>query len=150
MPAPRTRKQVDPTLHAELEQTAAFRSELRRFLARTEAVTADAGLTVQRYDLLLMIKAAPGGLERSTVGELAKALQLRQTAVTELVKRTEEAGLIRRQQSSEDGRVWLLRLTAEGERRLMRAFSNLREEREALTHSFRRVDRHFRAATAAR
>jgi len=149
MPATRTRTKLDPTLRAELEQTAAFRSELRRFLARTEAVTAQAGLTPQRYDLLLTIKAAPGGIERSTVGELAKALQLRQTAATELVKRTEEAGLIRRRQSSDDRRVWLLTLTAEGERRLMRAFSSLREEREALRHSFRQVDRRFRAATGA-
>lgn len=149
MPARQTGQHADSALRAELEQAAAFRSELRNFLARTEAVTSEAGLTPQRYDLLLMIKAAPGGVERSTVGELSKALHLRQTAVTELVKRTEEARLITRKQSREDGRVWLLRLTAQGERRLMRAFSDLRAEREALERSFRQVGVRFRAAAGA-
>jgi DNA-binding transcriptional ArsR family regulator len=54
-------------------------------------------------------------------------LDLQQTAVTELVNRTEEAGLIKRQPSLEDGRVRLL-LTAEGERRLLRAFNALRDD----------------------
>jgi DNA-binding MarR family transcriptional regulator len=133
-------------LRAELEQAAAFRAELRRFLARTEAVTSEARLTPQRYDLLLMIKAAPGGVERSTVGELSKTLRLAQTATTELVKRAEDAGLLERRQSTEDGRVWLLSLTAEGERRLVHAFANLRDERASLTDAFRQLDKSFRAA----
>ena len=90
---------VPDEIREELERIAAFRTELRRFLRRTATVTADAGLTPQRYDLLLMIKAAPDGREQSTVTELCESLQLRQTAVTELVKRAEEAGLVARQQS---------------------------------------------------
>jgi len=128
---------------AELAGAAAFRTELRRFLFRTDAVTAEAGLTPQRYDLLLMIASA-GELR---VTELCELLQLQQTAVTELVKRTEEAGLIGRRPSSEDGRVWLLHVTAEGERRLLRAFAALRDDREALAAAFREVDRRFRAAS---
>ena len=38
-----------------------------------------AGLTPQRYLLLLMIKGAPDGSEQSTVTELAERLQLAQT-----------------------------------------------------------------------
>jgi hypothetical protein len=38
-------------------------------------------------------------------------------------------------------------LTAEGERRLMRAFDALREDRAALAEAFREVDARFRAAT---
>ena len=79
--------------------------------------------------------------------ELCALLHLQQTAVTELVKRTEEAGLIRRRPSPEDGRVWLLELTAEGERRLMRAFAALRDDRQALAAAFRDLDRSFRAAS---
>jgi DNA-binding MarR family transcriptional regulator len=129
---------------AELARAAAFRTELRRFLRRTEAVAARAGLTPQRYDLLLMIRSGVSGEVRVT--ELCELLQLQQTAVTELVKRTEAAGLIERRQSSEDGRVWLLHLTAEGERRLIQTFKALREDRDAIAAVFRRVDARFRAA----
>lgn len=100
-------------------------------------------MTSQRYDLLLTVASA--GEIRIT--ELCTLLHLQQTAVTELVKRSEEAGLIRRRQSAEDGRVWLLALTAEGERRLMRAFAALRDDREALAAAFREVGRSFRAAS---
>ena len=127
----------------ELRHAAAFRTELRRFLHRTDSVAAQAGLTSQRYDLLLMI-ASVGELR---VTELCELLQLQQTAVTELVKRSEEAGLVRRRPSGEDGRVWLLRLTAEGEKRLLRAFAALGEDRAALAAAFREGDRLFRAAS---
>jgi DNA-binding MarR family transcriptional regulator len=127
----------------ELMRAAAFRSELRRFVHRTDSVARLAGLTSQRYDLLLMIASA----RELRITELCTLLDLQQTAVTELVKRTEEAGLIARRQSGNDGRVWLLELTAEGERRLMRAFAALREDRHALAAAFRDVDKSFRAAS---
>jgi DNA-binding MarR family transcriptional regulator len=127
----------------ELQRAAAFRSALRRFLARTEEVASVAGLTSQRYDLLLAIKT--GSDETSTMTELSSRLSLRQTAVTELVKRAEEAGLISRSTSADDGRVWVLALTAEGERRLMRAFIGLREERRQLAEAMSAVGSSFRA-----
>lgn len=127
----------------ELERAAAFRSALRRFLARTDEVANIAGLTSQRYDLLLAIKT--GADETSTMTELAGRLSLRQTAVTELVKRAEEAGLIKRASSPADGRVSVLALTAEGERRLMRAFVGLREERRQLAEAMNVVGSSFRA-----
>ena len=133
----------EPEREAELARAAAFRGELRRFLQRTDAVARKAGLTSQRYDLLLAL-ASSGELR---VTELCGMLHLRQTAVTELVKRTEEAGLIRRRQSPDDGRVWLLTLTAEGRHRVMRAFEALRDDRHALAQAFRDLDRSFRAAT---
>jgi DNA-binding MarR family transcriptional regulator len=129
----------------ELERTAAFRTALRRFLRRTEAATAEAGLTPQRYDLLLMLKAAPGG--KSTVTELCESLQLRQTAVTELVKRAEEAGLVSREQSPDDARVFLLGVTPEGERRLLQVFDALRADRAAFAKAFRLLRLRFRAST---
>lgn len=132
-------------LGIELDRAAAFRTELRRFLRRTEDVAARAGLTSQRYDLLLMIQAA-GASGELRVTELCDLLQMRQTAVTELVKRSEEAGLVERHPSSEDGRVWLLRTTPEGERRLMLAFQALREDRAALRTSFKELNVRFRAA----
>jgi DNA-binding MarR family transcriptional regulator len=92
-----------------------------------------------------MIRSAGEGLAELRVTELCERLQMQQTAVTELVKRTEEAGLIERRQSSDDGRVWLLRLTNEGDRRLMDAFAALRADRDALAAAFDEVETTFRA-----
>src|SRR5438309_3210740 len=111
---------------------AEFRAGLRQFLRRSERVARQAGLTPQRYLLLLMIKGAPDNTEQSTVTELAERLQLAQSTVTELVRRAEEAGLLEREASTTDGRVAHLRLTAEGERRLMRSFTQLETERREL------------------
>jgi DNA-binding MarR family transcriptional regulator len=127
----------------ELERVAAFRAELRRFLLRTNSVATREGLSSQRYDLMLMIRSA-GELR---VTELCDLLQLQQTAVTQLVKRTEDAGLIERRPSPDDGRVWLLRLTAAGEERLMSVIAGLREEGDALAEALSRVDARLRAAT---
>ncbi|HKT45183.1 MAG TPA: MarR family transcriptional regulator [Gaiellaceae bacterium] len=132
----------------ELQRAAAFRSSLRTFLARTDDVSAAARLTPQRYDLLLMIKTGNG--ETSTVTELSERLALRQTAVTELVNRAEESGLVERARSPRDGRVTLLRLTGEGERRLMEAFLALRDERRALADAMGDVASAFRASVPRR
>lgn len=119
---------------------AEFRSALRRFLRRTEKVARAAGLTPQRYLLLLMIKGAPDGSERTTVTQLADRLQLAQSTVTELVGRAEQAGLVARGPSGIDGRVAHLRLTEEGERRLAQAFSSLESEREHLRETILSLD----------
>jgi DNA-binding MarR family transcriptional regulator len=131
---------------SELERTAAFRTELRRFLGRTSQVASEAGLTPERYDLLLMIEAAPG--QRSTVTDLCEALQLRQTAVTELVKRATEAGLLAREPSADDARVSFIKLTPEGRRRLLHVFDALRADRAALAEAFRLLRQRFRATAA--
>jgi DNA-binding MarR family transcriptional regulator len=136
----RTSSRVSPL---ELERAAGFRRALRRFLARTNEVSASAGLTSQRYDLLLAIKT--GENETSTVSELVTSLSLPQPAVTELVKRAEEAGLLERS-VGEDRRVSVLRLTATADQRLMQAFLALREERRQLAKDMRAVDASFRAS----
>ena len=132
-----------PVSEIELQRAAAFRSALRRFLARTDEAAGAAGLTSQRYDLLLAIMSGPG--RTSTMTELSTRLSLRQTAVTELVKRAEEAGLVARTTSTADGRVSVLALTAEGEQRLMHAFVGLREERRQLAEAMSVVGSSFRA-----
>jgi DNA-binding MarR family transcriptional regulator len=68
---------------------AEFRAELRQFLRRTERIARQSDLTPQRYLLLLMVKGAADGSERSTVTELAERMQLAQSTVTELVSRAE-------------------------------------------------------------
>ena len=119
---------------------AEFRAALRRFLRQSERIARQSGLTPQRYSLLMMIKGAPGGKQQSTVTELSERLQLAQSTVTELVRRAEEAGLIEREQSQRDARVAHLRLTAEGERRLMLSFTELGRERDQLREAFSNLD----------
>jgi MarR family transcriptional regulator, organic hydroperoxide resistance regulator len=119
---------------------AELRAALRQFLRRSERVARQSGLTPQRYLLLLMIKGAPGGSEQSTVTELSERLQLAQSTVTEFVSRAEEAGLVEREQSHTDARVAHLRLTVEGERRLMLSFTELETERAQLRDAFAQLD----------
>src|SRR4029077_18385465 len=114
---------------ADAVPVAEFRAALRGFLRTSERNARAAGLTPQRYLLLLMIKGAPDQSEQSTVTELAERLQLAQSTVTELVSRAEEIGLVERERSSEDGRIAILRLTPEGERRLAHGLT--RKERGA-------------------
>ena len=125
---------------SDVVAAAEFRSALRQFLRRTERIARQSGLTPQRYLLLLMVKGAPDGSEQSTVTELAERLQLAQSTVTELVSRAEEIGLLAREQSSTDARVAHLRLTPEGERRLMQAFTGLSAERANLRATFAHLD----------
>jgi DNA-binding MarR family transcriptional regulator len=125
-----------PLSAAEAVPVADFRAALRGFMRTSERNARAAGLTPQRYLLLLMIKGAPGGTEQSTVTELAERLQLAQSTVTELVSRAEEIGLVARERSSDDGRIAHLRLTEEGERRLADVFSSNERERHALAQAF--------------
>jgi DNA-binding MarR family transcriptional regulator len=125
---------------SDIVAVAEFRAALRGFLRRTERIARQSGLTPQRYLLLLMVKGAPDGSEKSTVTELAERLQLAQSTVTELVSRAEETGLIAREQSHSDARVAHLRLTEEGERRLMLAFTGLATERSNLRNAFTHLD----------
>jgi DNA-binding MarR family transcriptional regulator len=124
----------------EVARVADFRAALRRFLRTTERNARSAGLTPQRYLLLLMIKGAADGSERSTVTELAERLQLAQSTVTELVSRAEEQGLLERERSASDGRIAYLRLSAEGERRLALSFTSNEAEREALRQAFEHLE----------
>src|SRR5579862_8654691 len=128
-----------PTV-TDVMAVADFRAALRRFMRQSERIARQSGLTPQRYILLLMIKGSPGGHEQSTVTELAESLQLAQSTVTELVRRAEAAGLLEREQSQRDARVAHLRLTAEGERRLMLSFTELETERAQLRDAFASLD----------
>ena len=134
-----TDQRRQPTVD-DVMAVAEFRAALRQFLRRSERVARQSGLTPQRHLLLMMIKGAPDGSEQSTVTELSERLQLAQSTVTELVRRAEEAGLIRRRQSDRDARVAHLSLTPEGERRLQLSFTGLAVERQQLREMFAHLD----------
>jgi len=140
----------DRTYERELRLASLFRTELRRFLRRTKAVTAEAGLTPERYDLLLAIRALGGDGTEVRLTDLCDALQLRQTAVSELVKRADEAGLLEKRPAAGDGRAVSLHLTADGEGRLRRAFEALRADRQTLRTGFAEVEARFAESTPER
>lgn len=140
----------DRTYERELRLAALFRTELRRFLRRTKAVTAEAGLTPERYDLLLTIRALGGEGAEVRLTDLCETLQLRQTAVSELVKRADEAGLLEKRPAAADGRAVSLRLTAVGEERLRQAFEALRADRATLRAGFAEVEARFAESTPER
>ena len=109
-------------------------------MRQTELVARESGLTPQWHLLLLQIKGAPDLSERATVTELADRLQLAQSSVTELVARVEQAGLVRREPSSEDGRVVYLRLTKAGEAGFAQVFRSLAAERQAFRDAIVALD----------
>jgi DNA-binding MarR family transcriptional regulator len=114
----------------EYRAAGELRGRLRTFAQSTERVLRAQGLTPERYELLLAIRT--GEDEGATVGGLAEALGVAQSSVTQLARRTEDAGLLQREVSSADARVRHLRLTKKGERALARAVAGLRPERASL------------------
>ena len=117
---------------SDVQRAAAFRVALRAFLRQTERSAQQAGLTPQRYLLMLLVKGAEDGSSRATISELAKRLHLAQSTVTELVNRAAAAGLVRRSASTADARVVYVELTDEGEERFAAAFEALLDERRRL------------------
>jgi DNA-binding MarR family transcriptional regulator len=100
---------------AGLERQSQFRYELRRFLRFGEEASRAAGVTAVQYHLMLHTQAFEGR-DWASIGELAERLQTAPNGVVALVSRAEEAGLVRRQDSKEDGRLVEVHLTAKGRR----------------------------------
>jgi len=117
---------------------ARFRAELRRFLRRSEDCSRQYGITPRQHLLLLQIAGAPEG--RTTVSELVNALALTQSAVTELVQRAESAGLVQRTSSRSDGRVVILSLTSDGDKKLEAVHRALGPERAHLKRVIDELD----------
>jgi DNA-binding MarR family transcriptional regulator len=109
-----------------------LRVALRRFFRATEIAARQSGVTPRQYLLLLLVKGAPDESECATIGNLSERMQLAQSTITELVARAVTAGLVTANQSVDDGRVTQVRLTPEGERRMLDCFTHLGGERTAL------------------
>ena len=91
---------------------AAFRFELRRFLAFSEAAAAKAGLPAQQHQALLAI-AGHGG--PSTVGRLAEQLFIAPHTAAELVSRMVASELLTKKVGAHDRRQVELALTPKAE-----------------------------------
>jgi DNA-binding MarR family transcriptional regulator len=127
----------------EVLRAAEFRRLLRLFEAHGNSHVRRAGLTPQRYLLLLAIKGAPDRSESRSIGQLADDLQLAQSSVTELVGRAETAGLVARASGTDDGRTVVVRLSPAGEARLAEAISAVRGDRAELLERLDRIRTHL-------
>jgi DNA-binding MarR family transcriptional regulator len=108
-----------PFRDADYAALAQFLFELRKFLAFSESAARREGLTPQQHQALLAIKGFSQDHPLS-VGELAKYLLIQNHSAVELVDRMERLGLLQRSADPDDRRRILVRLSAEGERRLKR------------------------------
>lgn len=128
-----------PPRPAAYREAAALRRALRSFLRHGESIARAHGLTAEQYELLLALKVAPDG--HATVGRLQRELERRQSGVTQLVRRAEDAGLVARELSRDDARVRYLRLTPLGEERLAAAVAALGRERARLVSALADLER---------
>jgi DNA-binding MarR family transcriptional regulator len=94
---------------------AAFRLALRAFMHFSEEAAAQAGLTGQHYQALLVLRARPPE-QPFTIAELAQQLFLKHNSTVALVDRLEAGQLVVREPCSTDRRKVELRITAHGTR----------------------------------
>jgi len=99
---------------ADYQHLAAFRRELRQFLAFSEQVAHTEGIPAQQYQALLAIKGHPGRA-RMAVGELSRELLVAQHTGSELAERLVAKGLLTRTPDARDRRRMLLSLTPAAE-----------------------------------
>jgi DNA-binding MarR family transcriptional regulator len=106
---------------------AAFRYELRRFLAFSEQAARAAGIEPQQHQLLLAIGGLPQG-ERPNIRTLAERLCVQHHTTVALVDKLQERGLVTRERGTADKREVLVRLTNDGTK-LLRELSRLHRQR---------------------
>lgn len=100
---------------------AAFRYEIRKFLAFSEGAARDAGVEPQQHQFLLAVRGLPEAL-RPTIGTIAERLCVQHHTAVALVDKLETRGFLLRERGVSDRREVLLRMTPEGEA-ILRALS---------------------------
>lgn len=107
-----------PLSDHDYQSLAAFRRELRRFLAFSEGAAKAAGLTPAHHQLLLAIRGHPRGGPPS-ISDIADTLQIKLHSATELAARAEAKGLVTRKHTDpDDARRAVLALTDQGAAKL--------------------------------
>jgi DNA-binding MarR family transcriptional regulator len=107
-------KQRSKPMDAEhFKGLAGFRRGLRSFLAASEKLSRDAGVTTQQYQVLLAIKVAD--TSPLAMKDLAEELLLAPHATVQLMNRLEKAGLAERRPSDRDRRFVFVALTPKGD-----------------------------------
>jgi DNA-binding MarR family transcriptional regulator len=97
------------------------------------ALAKECGLTINEFEILLFLNEA--GDRRLRLGDLGEAVQLSQPALSRLVMRLEQQGLIGRADADDDRRAVCISLTDRGAALLERATPIQREVVERLLSS---------------
>jgi DNA-binding MarR family transcriptional regulator len=130
---------IDPHRYLGL---ANFRYAVRRFLAASERLSAESGITTQQYQAMLAIAAAA---EPLAMKDLAEELLLQPHAAVQMVDRLQKLDLAERRASPLDGRVVLVALTERGEGLLdalaARHLDEILNQEPRLTEALRRLKR---------
>jgi DNA-binding MarR family transcriptional regulator len=105
--------QSQPVSQAEFEALAAFRLELRRYLAFAQRTAQARGVTMEQHQAMLAIRASEN--RYLPTGRLAELLFLKPHSAVELIDRLVKLGLVERRKDSGDGRRTLVALTDAGE-----------------------------------
>jgi DNA-binding MarR family transcriptional regulator len=132
------------TLDSELFQGLAdIRLALRRFVAASEVLSRSGGITQQQYQALLAIKTWP--YQTMQIKDLAEQLLCTHHAAVQLIDRLSKLDLVKRQQSEEDRRAVILKLTESGEATLndlaLKHVEEMLRHEPLLTASLRRLRR---------
>ena len=121
---------------------ANFRYAVRRFLAASERISAESGITTQQYQAMLAIGAAA---EPPAMKDLAEELLLQPHAAVQMVDRLQKLDLAERRASPSDGRVVLVSLTEKGEDLLSglaeRHLEEVLKQEPKLSEALRRLKR---------
>jgi DNA-binding MarR family transcriptional regulator len=127
---------------AEYRALAELRYRIRRFVHFSEGAARDAGLEPQQHQLLLAVRGLPAD-RQPTIAEVAERLQLAHNSTQELVRRTEQRGLVSTRRDEEDHRQVLIELTQTGEAALRELsfahLDELRSQAAELTHWLERL-----------
>jgi len=99
---------IDKRALDRIVETAVWLQAESRRLAKEQC--AKHGITATQLNALKLLQSV-GDLSLS---DLSKKMSATNSAITGLVDRMVEAGLVAREQSAEDRRVWKIRLTPEG------------------------------------
>lgn len=111
---------------SDYRSLAAFRHEIRKFLAFSEQAAREAGIEPQQHQLLLTLRGLPEGT-RPTIRAVAERLCVQHHTTVALVDKLEARGLLERRRSAVDRREVLLHLTAEGQE-VLRGLSALHRQ----------------------
>ena len=116
----------DSVPESDLRALAAFRYELRCFLAFSEQAARAHGIEPQQHQLLLAIGGLPTG-QHPNIRTLAHRLCVQHHSAVALVDKLEQRDLVRRERSTQDRREVLVRLTDPG-RALLQQLSRLHRD----------------------
>lgn len=127
-----------------------------RLVEVRKAIATRVGVSGAQYTMMMAILhlQEPRGI---SIGDLAEHLEVTGPHVTGEVRKLAEQGLVRKTVNPDDGRGVLVRLSAEGKKRLSRAFPFIRRVNDILfegvtAEEFKavvRFNRKFMATTAA-